>query len=294
MVKLLLLCFLGNYRYSDHFFRPKQRNAWTEVMRNELIYCIEKANKIPEVKVIIITGDPEGKAFCFGADLSPPNDNNPLSIEGDAPEGKKTDIKYFRDGGGQVGLAILNSLKPVIAAVNGSAVGVGLTLPTVCDITIVSESAKLGYVFAKRGLTMECLSSFILTKVIGYKHAMELVLTGRIFSPKDAPSGLFNHVVPQDKVLSKALEIAKEITETSAMSAMLDRNMIIRNSYGISPEEAHLIESKAIFYSLDSPDTKEGMKAFFEKRKASYKLDPKEDAPVWFPFWIAISTKSKL
>lgn len=168
----------------------------------------------------------------------------------------------------------MNSLKPVIAAVNGSAVGVGLTLPTACDISIVNEEAKLGYVFAKRGLTMECLSSFILAKVVGYKKAMELVLTGRVFGAKDAPPGLFNYVVAPSEVLPKAIEIAAEICETSAVSAAFNRNMIIRNSYSTSPEAAHLVESKAIYYSVGSADTREGMNAFLQKRKAEYRLDP--------------------
>merc|ERR1711860_468234 len=151
---------------------------------------------------------------------------NPSSIEGDVPSGRKANLSYWRDGGGQAGLAIVRSTKPVIAAINGAAVGVGMTLPLCCDMSVAAENAKVGFVFGKRGLTMECLSSYFLERCVGHKIAMELVLTGRVFRAKDAPSGLFNYVVPKEKVLPKALELAREIYNTSPMSCMLNRNMI--------------------------------------------------------------------
>eukprot|EP00750_Incisomonas_marina_P026689 INCI5934.2.p1 GENE.INCI5934.2~~INCI5934.2.p1 ORF type:complete len:184 (+),score=26.77 INCI5934.2:273-824(+) len=139
--------------------RPERRNAWNEFMRNEIAYCVETASRDPKVRAVVITGDPKGKAFCFGADLSPAGPGNPSSIEGDVPEDRKPDSSYWRDGGGIAGLAIVRSLKPVLAAINGSAVGVGMTLPLCCDISVAAEDAKVGFVFGKRGLTMECLSS---------------------------------------------------------------------------------------------------------------------------------------
>ena len=258
----------------DLLHRPKQRNAWTEIMRSELIYCIEEANRLAKVRVIILTGDPEGRAFCFGADLNPASPMNPNSIEGDVPIGRKASEAYWRDGGGQVGLAIVRSVKPVICAMNGSGVGVGMTLPTACDVTICCKDAKVGFVFGKRGLTMECLSSYFLERCVGYKKAMELVLTGRVFKAQDAPEGLFNYVVPKDEVLPKALEIAAEMMETSGMSCMLNRTLIIRNGHMTSPEKAHLIESKSIYFSGRHKDTREGMQSFLEKRKANYTMDP--------------------
>ena len=233
--------------------RPKQRNAWTEIMRNEVCEwgvlcgdavrpqsgvqvlrgrwlvqwqgrphlitrssspspsqvarCLDEASRDPTVRVSVLTGDPAGKAFCAGADLSPGGPTNPTSMQGDVPEGRPADLGYWRDGGGTAGLAIMRSTKPVICAINGAAVGVGMTLPLACDITVAAEGAKVGFVFGKRGLTMECLSSYMLEKCVGHKVAMELVLTGRIMRAEDEPGGLFNYVVPRDEVMSKVLGI---------------------------------------------------------------------------------------
>uniref|UniRef100_A0A7S3LRY8 Enoyl-CoA hydratase n=1 Tax=Aplanochytrium stocchinoi TaxID=215587 RepID=A0A7S3LRY8_9STRA len=274
--------------------RPKNRNAWTEIMRNEVSRCVDKASKMSKVRVIILTGDPEGKAFCAGADLSPASPLNPNSMEGDVPTGRPANLAYWRDGGGQAALSIVRSTKPVIAAVNGAAVGVGMTLPLACDMTVAAEDAKVGFVFGKRGLTMECLSSYFLERCVGHKVAMELVLTGRVFKAKEAPSGLFNYVVPKENVLDKAIELASEICETSPMSCMLNRNMIIRHGYNTSPEEAHLLESKSIYWIARQADAKEGINSFLEKRKPKYPMDPFKDSPEWFPWWNEIATKSRL
>lgn len=171
------------------------------------------------VRVTILTGDPAGRAFCAGADLSPSGPSNPNSIDGDVPDGRPANQSYWRDGGGIAGLAIMRSTKPVIAAVNGAAVGIGMTLPLACDLSVAAAGAKVGFVFGKRGLTMECLSSYLLERCVGHKAAMELVLTGRVFDPLDAPKGLFNYVVPPDEVLPKAIALAEEICETSPMFA---------------------------------------------------------------------------
>eukprot|EP00924_Labyrinthula_sp_SR-Ha-C_P014403 maker-scaffold_20-snap-gene-5.6-mRNA-1 protein AED:0.01 eAED:0.01 QI:109/1/1/1/1/1/2/591/320 len=274
--------------------RPEKRNAWTEVMRNEIVYAIETANRDNNVRVIVITGDPAGKAFCFGADLSPSSASNPSSMEGDWPTGRPESVSTWRDGGGQAGLAIAHSLKPVIAAVNGSAVGVGMTLPLSCDISVAAEDAKVGFVFGKRGLAMECCSSFFLERCVGHKTAMELVLTGRVFLAKDSPAGLFNYILPKEEVLGKALSLAGEICETSPMSCMYNRNMLIRNGYSTSPEEAHLVESKVIYTCMGSEDFNEGVKSFLQKRKAEYPMDPFKDRPSFFPWWKQVETRSKL
>lgn len=271
--------------------RPKARNAWTEIMRNEIARCLDTASKMKKVRAIIITG--EGRSFCVGMDLSPPGPNTPTSMEGDVPSGRPADASYWRDGGGTTGLAVMRCTKPVICAVNGAAVGVGMTLPLCCDMSVVSEKASVGFVFGKRGLTMECLSSYFLSRAVGHKKAMELVLTGRVFKARDSPSGLFNYIVPEDEVMKKALELAGEVCETSPMSAMLNRTMIIRNGL-VSPEEAHLIESKAIFWAARQADAAEGIQSFLEKRPPNYPMDAFKDSPDWFPWWREVSTKSKL
>ena len=158
-----------------------------------------------------------------------------------------------------------------------------MTLPLSCDISVAAEDAKVGFVFGKRGLTMEALSSYFLERCVGHKVAMELVLTGRVFPAKEAPAGLFNYVVPKEQVMSKAISLAKEICQTSAMSSMINRNLIIRNGYSTSPEEAHLIESKSIFWMTQNADSQEGIKSFLEKREPEFPLDPYKDAPNWLP-----------
>lgn len=210
------------------------------------------------------------------------------------PTGRPANLAYWRDGGGIAGLAIMRSLKPVIAAINGAAVGVGMTLPLACDMTVANEDAKVGFVFGKRGLTMECLSSYMLERCVGHKVAMELVLTGRVFRAKEAPAGLFNYTVPPDQVLAKALELAAEITQTSPMSAMINRSMVIRNGHSTSPEEAHLVESKSIWWASRNKDAREGIASFLEKRQPRYPMDPFRDSPDWFPWWAEVSTRSRL
>lgn len=283
--------------------RPERRNAWTEEMRNEVCFALDQASKDPAVRAVVITGDPAGKAFCAGADLGSGRgestngvftDVGPQQMPGDIPEGRPTSINYWRDGGGTAGLAVMRCTKPVIAAVNGAAVGVGMTFPLCCDMTVAAEDAKVGFVFGRRGLTMECLSSFFLQRAVGHKKAMELVLTGRIFQAKDAPAGLFNYTVPAHEVLPKALELANEIaTNTSPMSCLLNRLQIIRNSQ-LSPEEAHLIESKCIYFASIGADAQEGIKAFLEKRPARFPMDPFKDAPDFMPWWSEVATKAKL
>eukprot|EP00656_Telonema_subtile_P053887 TRINITY_DN7892_c0_g1_i3.p1 TRINITY_DN7892_c0_g1~~TRINITY_DN7892_c0_g1_i3.p1 ORF type:complete len:170 (-),score=35.38 TRINITY_DN7892_c0_g1_i3:231-740(-) len=169
-----------------------------------------------------------------------------------------------------------------------------MTLPLCCDMTVASESAQVGFVFGKRGLTMECLSSYFLSRCVGHKMAMELVLTGRVFKAAQAPTGLFNYVVPAEDVLPKALELAAEVCNTSPMSCLLNRNMIIRGGHCTSPEEAHLVESKGIFWAANERDAREGIMSFLEKRPAKFPMDPFADSPEWFPWWREISTKAKL
>lgn len=273
--------------------RPEARNAWTEHMRNEVARSLDMASRDPVVRATIITGDPKGKAFCAGADLGIPSEEAPHSMQGDVPDGRSDDLPWWRDGGGVTALAVMRSTKPVIAAINGAAVGVGMTLPLCCDITIASAEAKVGFVFGKRGLTMECCSSYFLERCVGHKKAMELVLTGRIFSTKDAPNGLFNYVVPGAEVMPKAIEIAKEICGTSAMSSMLNRTMIIRNS-NMSVEQAHLSESQNIKFCIGGKDVAEGVTSFMEKRAPKFAMDPFKDAPPHYPWWQEIATRSKL
>jgi enoyl-CoA hydratase/carnithine racemase len=220
--------------------RPAARNAWTEVMRSEIVDAMDAASRDPAVRVVVVTGDPAGKCFCAGADLSGGGEKafgkGDSVMEGDIPAGRPVNNSTWRDGGGTAGLSVVRCTKPTIAAINGHAVGVGITFPLVCDIRVVSEEAKVGFVFTKRGLALETLSSFYLPRVVGLAKAHELCFTGRIFSAKDGDKeapGLFNHIVPHDMVLKKAYEIAREIADnTSGMSVVLSRFLMQR---GTSP-----------------------------------------------------------
>lgn len=269
--------------------RPQQGNSWTEPMRNEICYMLDVASKDPKIRVVVVTGDPAGKAFCVGMALK----DNPGDPPGDLPEGRPRNNSYWRDGGGTASLAVVRCTKPVIAAINGNAVGVGMTFPLSCDMSVAAETAKVGFVFGRRGLSMEALSSFFLAKAVGWKKASELVLTGRVFSAKDAPPGLFNYVVPSDQVMPKALELAYEVTQTAPLSAMLNRTMLLRNM-SMSPEEAHLVESRCIHALGRHPDNREGIKSFLEKRPPQFKGDPFKEAPDFYPWWKEVVTRSKL
>mmetsp|Transcript_22541 Transcript_22541/g.42208 ORF Transcript_22541/g.42208 Transcript_22541/m.42208 type:complete len:299 (+) Transcript_22541:307-1203(+) len=276
--------------------RPANRNAWNEGLRCEIVDALGLASRDPKVRVVIITGDPAGKAFCAGADLAggKMGGENAAKNYVDVPEGRKMDGSTFRDGGGVAALSVLRCTKPVIAAINGAAVGVGMTLPLSCDIRVAAHDAKVGFVFARRGLSCETISSLMLPKIVGMGPAMELVLTGRVFKTQDAPAGLFNYVVPADQVMAKAKELAREIAEnTSAMSVVLSRWALLRNA-NMSIEEAHLAESKLIHFMAASPDNKEGMLSFLEKRSPNFKMDPYKDLPDFFPWWSQIDTTSKL
>jgi enoyl-CoA hydratase/carnithine racemase len=273
--------------------RPEKRNAYNEEMRVEMCQAFAAASRDPKVKVVILTA--EGKTFIPGADLSGGKlGGESTNANVDVPAGRRADASTFRDGGGVAALAILRCTKPVIAAINGAAVGVGLTLPLSCDIRVAAHDTKVGFVFARRGLACESVSSWLLPRIVGMGKAMELVMTGRVFRTQDAPPGLFNYVVPQDQVLAKATELAREIAlNTSGMSVSLSRMSLLRNQ-NLSPEEAHLAESKIIHWCLTKGESKEGFNSFLEKRPAKFTMDPYKDMPDFFPWWRQVDVSSKL
>jgi len=239
--------------------RAEQRNAFTEELADDLIAEFTKASSDDKVRVIILTGDPRGKNFCAGADLG----GNGAQFK--VAPGADYD-KEYRDGGGRIGLVIMQCPKPVVCAINGNAVGVGLTMPCCCDVRVVDEKAKVGFPFVRRGLASETISSWTLPRLVGLGHANELVLTGRVFTAKDAPHGLFNHVVPASQVMPKALELAREMAANASPQSMaLSKNLMMRSQL-LSPEEAHLNESKAILQQTLSPHSMEGIMSFLEKR----------------------------
>lgn len=207
-------------------------------------------------------------------------------MPGDMAPGRKGQVQFGRDGGGQACLAIVRSLKPCIAAINGPAVGIGATLTTPMDFRIAAEDAKVGFVFGKRGLTMEGTSSFFLPRLVGLTKANDFVLTARVFTAKEEEHcGLFTRVVPRDQVLPEAMKVAHSLLQVSPMSTMLNRHLIQRGfADDATPESAHLNESR-MMGGWQNPDSREGIQSFLEKRDPEWKSDPWRDTPFFFPWW---------
>ena len=272
------------YEISDRILtitlnRPKKLNAFTGIMQRELIEAFDRADEDDEVRAVIVTG--AGRGFCAGADLSSGGDTF------DSQQRRAVTIDEHRDGGGLVTLRIYESKKPVIAAINGPAVGIGATMTLPMDIRIASETAKMGFVFARRGITPEACSGWFLPRVVGISQALEWVMTGRVFTAKEAfDGGLVSRVLPPDDLLPAARELAREIAEnTSAISVVLARQMMWRMLGADHPMEAHKIDSKCIYYMGKSPDSYEGVNSFLEKRPAKFTMKPSKDMPDFFPWW---------
>ena len=196
-------------------------------------------------------------------------------------------IGEHRDGGGQVSLAIFRCRKPVIAAINGHAVGVGITMTLPMDIRIVSENAKIGFVFTRRGVVPEACSSWFLPRIVGISKAAEWIYTGRVFrASEEATSGLFSYVVPQEKVLDKAMTVAREIAEnTSAVSVALSKALLWHGLAEGDPQSVHLIDSRCFYWMGHQNDSHEGVESFLEKRPPKFAMKVSSDMPDFYPWW---------
>ncbi len=258
--------------------RPHKLNAFTGRMNAEIIHALETANADDAVRAVVFTG--AGRAFCAGADLSSGGGAFDYSR-------KKADPAQHRDGGGLLTLAIFNCLKPVISACNGAAVGVGATMQCAMDIRLASQTARYGFVFARRGIVPEAASSWFLPRIVGISRALEWCYSGRIFAAEEAlASGLVRSVHPPDELLDAARAIAEEIaTNTSAISITLTRHMMWRLSAAEHPMQAHRIDSQGVSHTGASADAKEGIDAFLEKRAALFPGRVSEDLPSFFPWW---------
>jgi len=256
--------------------RPERMNAFNADMRSELIEAFDAADADDAVRVIIVTG--AGKAFCAGADLE---------SGGDTFNRHKRSNADIRDGGGTVSLRIFESTKPVIGAFNGAAVGVGATMTLPMDIRLASTKARFGFVFARRGITMEACSSWFLPRLVGVQQAAEWVFTGRVFDAEEAlRGGLIRSIHEPDELLPAARKLAREIADnTSPMSTVLNRQMLWRMLGADHPMEAHIVDSRAIAFMGESPDAKEGVQSFLEKRAPKFKLSPSQDKPEFYPWW---------
>jgi enoyl-CoA hydratase/carnithine racemase len=261
--------------------RPDRMNAFTNTMKDELVWIFQEASRDDAVRALVVTG--AGKAFCAGADLGGGGKTFDASAGGDWGG-----LTGHRDGGGQVTLEIHGCRKPVIAAINGAAVGVGITMTLAMDIRVVSEDAKVGFVFARRGIVPEACSSWFLPRIVGIAKAMEWCVTGRVFRAGDeADSGLFNHVVPAAEVLPKAMSIAREIADnTSAVSVALARALLWHGLGQPDPQHAHIADSKCIFWAGRGADSYEGVQSFLEKRPPRFTMSAWTDMPDFYPWWI--------
>ena len=261
--------------------RPERMNACTSTMRNELIHIFTEADQDDSVRVIVVTG--EGKAFCAGTDLSSGGDTFDQTVQNH----KEVSISEHRDGGGKISLAIFRCRKPVIAAINGHAVGVGITMTLPMDVRIVSEEAKIGFVFTRRGVVPEACSSWFLPRIVGISKAAELVHTGRVFRAREAAdTGLFNYILPAEKVLPKAMEISKEIVEnTSAVSVALSKALLWHGLVEDDPQSVHLIESRCFYWMGLNMDAHEGVESFLNKRPPKFTMKVSKDMPDFYPWW---------
>lgn len=274
------------YDVSDHIatitlHRPDKLNAFTGIMMNELIDAFDRTDADDDVHAVIVTGS--GRGFCAGADLS-----SGASTFAKGGSDVKDNGGLVRDGGGLLTLRIFRSLKPVIGAINGAAVGVGVTMTLPMDIRIASDTAKFGFVFAKRGIVPEACSSWFLPRLVGISQAAEWVYTGRVFSAQEAlDGGLLRSVHAPDDLLPTARAIAKEISENTApVSVATSRLMLWRMMGASHPMEAHRVDSRGIMERGRSNDSKEGVVSFLEKRSAVYPDKVSDGIPDIFPDWV--------
>ncbi|MDE2421656.1 MAG: crotonase/enoyl-CoA hydratase family protein [Gammaproteobacteria bacterium] len=270
--------------------RPDQMNSFTVEMANELVHFFNKVNDDDAVGAIVVTGS--GRAFCAGMDLS--REGNVFGLDEslqptlkDLQErGEEPEIKDgVRDTGGRVTLSIFECKKPVIAAINGAAVGIGLTMTLAMDIRLASEKAKMGFVFGKLGICNEACSSWFLPRIVGIQQALEWVYTAEIFGAQEALAGrLIKAVYPADQLVAEAQALAKRMIQgKSPIATALMRQMMYRNSAAPHPRDAHDVDSLAMFYTSIA-DGKEGVNAFLEKREAVF-TGKASSMPNFYPWW---------
>src|SRR2546421_904340 len=256
--------------------RPDRLNAFTPTMGRELIEAFDRADADDDVRAVVVTG--EGRGFCAGADLGAGGDTfdwRERQADGDIP----------RDGGGQVALRIYDSTKPVTAALNGPAVGVGITMTLPMDIRLAAEEARMGFVFARRGIVPEACSSWFLPRIAGISQAMEWVATGRVFSAQEAlAGGLVRSLHPREELLDAAYSLAREIADNTApVSVALARRMMWTMLGASHPMEAHRADSRGMFFRGRSDDAREGITSFLEKRPARFTDKVSDGLPEIFP-----------
>jgi enoyl-CoA hydratase/carnithine racemase len=260
--------------------RPDKMNAFTGVMMNELLQVFDEIDADDNVRAVIVTGS--GRAFCAGADLS-----HGADTFSDGKMSGQTPTSVRRDGGGMVTLRMFRCNKPIIGAINGAAVGIGATMTLPMDIRIAADTAKMGFVFTRRGIVPEACSSWFLPRLVGIAQAQEWVLTGRVFLADEAlRGGLVRSIHPQAELLQVARDLAQEIVDNTApVSVALARQMMWRMLGASHPMEAHRVDSRGIQERGRSADTREGVMSFLQKRPAVFTDMVSTDIPDIFVGW---------
>lgn len=272
-----------SYQVEDHIAtivlnRPEKLNAFNNLMGQELVQALDLADMDDSVRVVIFTG--EGKAYCAGSDLS--SEFPPFGIDYD-----HVTCDAHRDPGGVIALRLFDMKKPLIAAINGTAVGVGATMTLPMDIRIASAKAKFGFVFASRGIVNEACSGWFLPRIVNIGKALEWVATGRMVSATEAlETGLIHYVADPEEVYHKAVELAQAICRNTApVSVALARQLMYKMLGADHPMESHKLESMMIYWCGMTRDAKEGVESFFEKRPPVYNMSPQKEMPPFYPWW---------
>jgi enoyl-CoA hydratase/carnithine racemase len=275
-----ILCEVQDRILTITLNRPERLNAYTSTMSREFIAALERANADDEVRAVIVTG--AGRAFCAGADLERGSDT---FVDRSAERAAAGQVKP--DSGGVLSLTVFDLKKPIVAAVNGPAVGVGATMTLPMDLRLASQQAKFGFVFTRRGIVPEACSSWFLPRLVGPAQAADWVLTGRVFSADEALAGrLVSRVLKEEELLPAARAWAREVAEnTSAVSVALARQMMWKGLGMSHPCEAHQVESQGIHWMGRSPDCAEGVTSFLEKRPPVFPMRASQDMPPYFPWW---------
>jgi enoyl-CoA hydratase/carnithine racemase len=276
--------------------RPEKLNSFTTEMAEELVQAFERASDDDDVRAIVVTG--AGRAFCAGMDLSREGNVFGLNEElrpslkdmderRDAPE----IFRGVRDTGGRVTLAIFACKKPVIAAINGAAVGIGATMICAMDVRLASENARIGFVFPKIGIVPEACSTWFLPRIVGISQALEWTYSGDIINAAEAKAArLVKEVYPADQLLEKAYELARKFSQNrSPVGIAMTRQMMYLNSAQPHPADAHRVDSLAIFYASIA-DGKEGVRSFLEKRDPQF-ASKASDMPAFYEEWIKGSSR---
>ena len=273
--------------------RPERLNAFNSRMQGEFLEALEHADADDEVRAVIVTG--EGRGFCAGADLGKgadtfnyDNQTEEAKAERASSEGRQEGSNaWLRDGGGLLSLRIYEFNKPIIAAINGPAVGVGVTMTLPMDIRIASTQARMGFVFSRRGIVPEACSSYFLPRIVGVSKALEWAYSGKVFDAEEAlKGGLIRSLHEPEDLLPSAREIATEIVEnTSAISVTMIRHMMWKMLGADHPMEAHKVDSRGIFHLGRGADAREGVVSFLEKRSPDFTSKPSQDMPEFFPWW---------